>query len=386
MGPKARYRRAMRRGLAFVLVVAAIAAPAASARVGDSIPFVAASPANYAHAHRSAKAIKLVVIHDIEGTASGAIHWFQNPRARSSAHFVVSRDGHVTQMVPTWDVAWHAGNGWVNRHSIGIEHEGYTKVVGIYTDLEYRASARLVAWLLRRSHLAADRAHVIGHSEVPDPNHAGLFGGFAHHTDPGKFWDWARYIAYVRSYLAGLEPPALPFDVTIPGMALIQNVTDVVQWQAAPVGVPVDHVDFLIDGSRIATVRAAPWQWSWDTTFASNGKHLLTVHAVSTDGRTADASAFAVVSNVPISIPDSSLSGGEIVSGIVNWSATVRGKPERVEFLVDGVVRATATSAPYVFANWDTTQETEGPHQLSVRAIRRERVVASKTFTVVVTH
>jgi N-acetyl-anhydromuramyl-L-alanine amidase AmpD len=376
----------VRRALAFGLLVAAITAPAAAGRVGDSIPFVAASPSNYAHAHRSAKAIKLVVVHDIEGTASGAISWFRNPRARASAHFVVARDGRVTQMVPTWDVAWHAGNGWVNRHSIGIEHEGYTNVVGIYTDLEYRASARLVASLLRRSHLAADRVHVIGHAEVPDPNHARLFGGFAHHTDPGRYWDWTRYIAYVRSYLTGAEPPALAFDVTNQGMSLVNSVSDLFLWQAAPVGVAVDHLDFLVDGDRIATVRAAPWQWSWDTTFASNGKHLLTVHAVSTDGRTADASVFATVSNVPISIPASSLGGGEILSGVVDWSATVRGRPDRVEFLVDGVVRSTATVAPYVFAGWDTTAEAEGEHQLSVRAIRREKVVASKTFTVVVTH
>ena len=376
----------MRRPLAFGLLVAAIAAPSAAARVSDPIPFVAASPSNYERAHRTASAIKLVVIHDIEGTASGAISWFRNPRARSSAHFVVSRDGQVTQMVPTWDIAWHAGNGWVNRHSIGIEHEGFTNTVGIYTDVEYRASARLVASLLRRSHLSPDRAHMIGHSEVPDPNHAGRFGGFAHHTDPGRYWDWARYVAYVRSYLAGLEPPALAFDVTIPGMSLVQPVSDVVQWQAAPVGVTPDHLDFLLDGGRIGTVRAAPWQWSWDTTFATNGKHLLTVHAVSTDARTADASVVAVVSNVPISIPGSSLGGGEIVSGLVSWSATVRGKPDRVEFLVDGVVRHAEAAAPYVFPDWDTTLETEGEHQLSVRAIRREKVVASKTFTVVVTH
>ena len=34
-------------------------------------------------------------------------------------------DGLVTQMVPTKDMAWHAGNKSINKHSIGIEHEGY---------------------------------------------------------------------------------------------------------------------------------------------------------------------------------------------------------------------------------------------------------------------
>ena len=34
-----------------------------------------------------------------------------------------------------------------------------------------------------------DRTHVIGHSEVPDPNNPGLYGGSDHHTDPGPNWD-----------------------------------------------------------------------------------------------------------------------------------------------------------------------------------------------------
>lgn len=376
----------MRRALAFLLLGAAIAAPSATAATRDGIPFVAASPWNYGHAHRSPKAIKLVVIHDIEGSYSGAIQWFQNPRARSSANFVVSRDGKVTQMVPTWDIAWHAGNAWVNAHSVGIEHEGFTNVVGMFTDAEYRASARVVASVLRRSHIRLDRRHVIGHYQVPDPYHRGQFGGYAHHTDPGPYWDWTRYVAYVRSYLAGVEPPPLAFDVTIPGLSLVQKVSDVLVWPAAPVGAPPDHLDFLVDDRPIGTVHQAPWQWSWDTTLVPNGRHLLTVHAVSTDGRVADASVYADVSNVPITIPDSNLSSGDIVSGVVRWQATVTGKPDSVEFVIDGVVRHTETVSPYVFPDWDTTQETEGPHILTVHAIRHGKVVATRTIVVVVTH
>jgi hypothetical protein len=384
--PNARYGRCVRRPLVFLLLGAAIAAPVARAATGDPVPFVAASPANYGHAHRSAKAIKLVVIHDIEGSYSGAISWFQNARARSSANYVVSRDGRVTQMVPTWDIAWHAGNTWVNAHSVGVEHEGYTNTVGMFTDAEYRASASIVASVLHRSHLPADRRHLIGHDEVPDPYHRGQFGGFAHHTDPGRYWDWTRYVAYVRSYLAGVEPPPLAFDVTIPGLSLVQKASDVLLWQAAPVGVTPDHLDFLVDGTVVGTVRQAPWQWSLDTTLLPNGRHLLTVHAVSTDGRVADASVYADVSNVPIRIPDSNLSSGDIVSGIVRWQATVTGKPDSVEFVIDGVVRHVETVSPYVFPNWDTTQETEGPHLLTVHAIRHDKVVATRTIVVVVTH
>src|SRR5581483_3287784 len=48
---------------------------------------------------------------------------------------------------------------------------------------------------------------IIGHSEVPDPNHPGQFGGAGHHTDPGQYWDWTKYMNLVRTY-AGSSAPA----------------------------------------------------------------------------------------------------------------------------------------------------------------------------------
>ncbi len=41
---------------------------------------------------------------------------------------------------------------------------------------------------------------MIGHNQVPDPNHPGQFGGFSHHTDPGRTWNWPLYMAYLRMY------------------------------------------------------------------------------------------------------------------------------------------------------------------------------------------
>ena len=83
---------------------------------------------NYDLANRPSDglAIRYVVIHDTEVGYDDTIAEFQNSHAYVSAHYVIrSKDGHVTQMVPTKDVAWHAGNWWVNTHSVGIENEGY---------------------------------------------------------------------------------------------------------------------------------------------------------------------------------------------------------------------------------------------------------------------
>lgn len=384
----ARYGRPVRRRVALPLVLLAVlvgAPPAAAATRDPAIRFLPANAANYHHARRSASAIRLVVVHTIEGTYSGAISWFRNPRAHASANYVVARDGRITEMVAPWDVAWHAGNAWVNAHSLGIEHEGYTHVPWLYTDAEYRASARLVAALLRRSHLRADRGHVIGHSEVPDPYHREQFGGYSHHTDPGRFWDWRRYMTYLRSYLAGTAPPPLAFDAVVSAPTLMQRVKDVVTWKVGVAGSPPARLDFLVDGAPVASSTSEPWELPWDSYAASNGKHVLTAHAVATDGRVVDANVIVVVRNVRIAITDSTVGGGDILSGLVRWAVTLRGRPDRVEFVIDGSVRATVTESPYVFDSWDTSIEQEGLHVLTVRAIRGEKTVASSTYPVVVT-
>jgi N-acetylmuramoyl-L-alanine amidase len=158
-----------------------------------------ASPLNYTVADRPAtNPVTRLVIHVAEGSWASTYAWFRNPRAEASAHYVVSSTGRAAQMVPDRDIAWHAGNWAYNESSIGIEHAGFTNVTR-FSDAEYRGSARLAAWLADTYLITPDRTHVIGHSQVPDPNHRGQWGGVDHHTDPGRTWDWARYMAYLRS-------------------------------------------------------------------------------------------------------------------------------------------------------------------------------------------
>jgi N-acetyl-anhydromuramyl-L-alanine amidase AmpD len=161
-----------------------------------------ASPWNYSVANRPiSPTITRLVIHVAEGGFAGTYNWFGNSSAQASAHYVVSTTGQVAQMVPDSDIAWHAGNWAYNETSIGIEHAGYTNGGG-FPDAEYRGSARLAGFLARTFAITPDRAHVIGHNQVPDPFHAGEWGGADHHTDPGRYWAWGRYMAYLRLYAA----------------------------------------------------------------------------------------------------------------------------------------------------------------------------------------
>jgi hypothetical protein len=370
----------MRRAAVVAALLALSGAPVAAAA------YVPASPRNYAHTPRPASAVTLLVIHTIEGTAAGAISWFRNPRARVSSNYVVSREGRVTQMVPNWLVAWHAGNGYVNRHSIGIEHEGYVDVPAIFTDAEYRASAKVASALLARYPIALDRRHVIGHSEVPDPNRRGRFGGYSHHTDPGRWWDWRRYMSYVSSYLVGVTPPPLAFDVTLPTLRLGQTLRGLLHLEPTLSGLPTARIDLRLDGRKVASVATPPFALDWDSTTARNGRRVLSVHAVSTDGRIADAAVVVKLANPPAppQILTQTLTEGQTVSGTVRWEVTTKGKVGLVEFLVDGVFVNAAFEPPWGF-DWDTTLETPGPHTLTVRVTSPDGSASSTgTLNVVV--
>ncbi|MFF5052935.1 N-acetylmuramoyl-L-alanine amidase [Micromonospora sp. NPDC000663] len=149
-----------------------------------------ASTSNYTVASRpGSHPVNRVVIHFAQGSYAGTISWFQNPAAQASAHYTVrSSDGAVTQSVREKDIAWHAGNWTYNTQSVGIEHEGYVDNPAWFTDAMYRQSATLTRNLTTKYGIPRDRAHIIGHNEVPG----------ATHTDPGPNWNWTYYLQLVN--------------------------------------------------------------------------------------------------------------------------------------------------------------------------------------------
>jgi N-acetyl-anhydromuramyl-L-alanine amidase AmpD len=178
------------------------AAPVAETTDATGAIWAAAATSNFQPAARpSDRPIDLIIIHDIEGGAAGTVNWFQNPRAQVSSHYVIGgAEGRVVwQMVREKDIAWHAGNKDTNAHSVGIEHEGFAYRPGFYSIGLYEASAKLVRDISTRNQIPRDRAHIIGHFEVPSTRTPGAFGGASGHTDPGPYWDWDYYMALVRN-------------------------------------------------------------------------------------------------------------------------------------------------------------------------------------------
>ena len=117
---------------------------------------------------------------------------------RVAAHFLILRDGSITQYVPTVARAWHAGVSRYQRRencndfSIGIELNGSDHAP--YTLRQYQALAALSRAIIAR-HPRITPARITGHSDIaPDRK-----------TDPGPAFNWHYY----RTLLTA-KPP-LPF-------------------------------------------------------------------------------------------------------------------------------------------------------------------------------
>jgi N-acetyl-anhydromuramyl-L-alanine amidase AmpD len=152
---------------------------------------------------RHGAAIDCVVLHTTEGAANGAVAWLQDPASKASAHYLIAADGRIYQLVDESEEAWHAGNPAVNRSSIGIELEGKASEEATFTAPMMSSLLGMLRYLLGRYHIPADRQHVFGHCDVPDPDHPGQLGGHRHHTDPGAFFPWNQLFSALNPAPAG---------------------------------------------------------------------------------------------------------------------------------------------------------------------------------------
>lgn len=102
---------------------------------------------------------------------------------RVAAHFFVRRDGEVVQFVSANARAAHAGvSQWQGRErcndfSVGIELEGGD--LWPFEPIQYAVLDRLLAALRARYPIR----HLVGHCHISP----------GRKTDPGPFFDWARY-------------------------------------------------------------------------------------------------------------------------------------------------------------------------------------------------
>ena len=106
---------------------------------------------------------------------------------RVSAHILIKRSGEIIQFVPFNKRAWHAGSSSFmgkencNDYSIGIELEGSDD--DIFEDIQYDKLCEVTAALINE-YKDITKNDIKGHSDIAP----------GRKTDPGKFFDWERYL------------------------------------------------------------------------------------------------------------------------------------------------------------------------------------------------
>ncbi|HUQ23095.1 MAG TPA: N-acetylmuramoyl-L-alanine amidase [Gaiellaceae bacterium] len=372
------------RALAAFAVALALAVACAAAAQARGFEVLWLRSANHTSSARGIKSVDRIVIHVTEGSFWGSVRWLRNHRSHGSSHYVISQGGDIVQLVSTSDVAWHAGNRWVNLHSIGIEHEGFTRH-GRFTEAEYEASAKLVAYLAARARMPLDRGHVIGHDEVPNPAGRGL-GGIDHHVDPGARWDWGRYMALVRAYSRNPVKPAYtrriprvaalpvprrrPKPVVVGPGAVVKGVA---LWDVPRIrrlwGRGIYRVEFFVDGKLRWRDRVGPFAFArgrgWDTRTVPNGRHMLTAKVYGRGGYRMQRRYPVRVANEPVELALQGVAPDAGARGDVTIDITPSYPITRVVLYVDGKPVSRDGSSPYRLS-WDSTAAAEGPHELLV--------------------
>ena len=140
--------------------------------------------------------ISMLVLHYTEmQPVEAALARLTDPEAGVSAHYLITEDGEVTQLVSEAKRAWHAGTSYwrgikdVNSASIGIEldHPGHAPENGGYrgfAEAQFDALIPLVARIIRDHDIP--RANVVGHSDVAP----------LRKIDPGELFPWDRLAEY----------------------------------------------------------------------------------------------------------------------------------------------------------------------------------------------
>lgn len=132
-----------------------------------------------------------IVIHNTEASYDTTLKLVTDPTYLAWNYSLRSSDGQIAQHLKPEDVGWHAGNWYINGHSIGLEHEGFAATgAEWFSEPMYRSSARLVRYLATKYDIPLDMQHIFGHDQIPGVTPANVAGM---HWDPGPYWNWEHY-------------------------------------------------------------------------------------------------------------------------------------------------------------------------------------------------
>jgi hypothetical protein len=172
--------------------------------------------------------------------------------------------------------------------------------------------------------------------------------------------------AAVQVTLLDSAPPAVAVTSPAAGSSIAGQVT---LHADATDNVGVTRVELYRDGAvLLGTVTAAPYDVLW-TVDVAPGSHTLYAKAYDQAGNAGTSAAVQVTAVGSLTVSLTAPANGATLSGAVSVTATATGPGgvARVDFLRDGSLLASDTTAPYAIT-WDSSMETPGSHTLSARA------------------
>ena len=162
----------------------------------------------------------VIIHHTSDDTAEQALRTLTDPLRAVSAHYLVGRDGTITQLVDERKRAWHAGESrWgsdtdINSASIGIELDNDGDEP--FPDAQISALLALLADIEQRYHIPA--ANFLGHADVAPRRK----------TDPSRYFPWKTLAEH--GFGLWCEPPfptsPMPVDASLELQALGYDVSD----------------------------------------------------------------------------------------------------------------------------------------------------------------
>ena len=167
-----------------------------------------------------------IVCHITDGAFDGAVSWAMNAEAQVSYHFLVARDGRVTQVVDIADTAWANGttnNGdnrdnrnakiaavrerrlSANLYTVSIGFEGrWNETRGGLTEVQLSTGVELIKHIrneVKRIYgfeIPMKRTNIIGHFEVTPITKPNC---------PGERFPWDELIARLNPVVTPPTPP-----------------------------------------------------------------------------------------------------------------------------------------------------------------------------------
>jgi len=181
--------------------------------------------------------------------------------------------------------------------------------------------------------------------------------------DDGKIL-WSAPIWVTQSNSTDSTPPTVSAGEsgTSGNITLSANATD---------NVGVSKVEFYVDGALKGTATSTPYSMTLNSTTLTNASHSLVAKAYDAANNVGTSSAVSFTINNPVSdtIAPTVSASESGTSGNISLSATATDNVgvTKVEFYVDGALKATSTSSPYS-TTLNSTTLANGTHSLVAKA------------------